>query len=521
MQAFPAFIAHDPAPLAALADIRASLGGLLPEAVLTAGLVAVLLLSLGRQKIATQLASWLTAATLLAAVFALAAQPNAAPFFQQMLVTDAPARAGGVLAALAGLLVLSFEFRVSSSAVVHAKLKTQNSKLLLLTLVLGAFLLARTVHGIVLMLAIELISIPSYALVLTRRENPAAARAALNYLLLGAVATGALLYGLSLFYGLAGSLDFASVAFWQHLEQAPTAPVVLAVGLVLVGLLFKLGAAPLHFWAPDAYQAAPLPVALLLSTAPKMAAAVALWRFHEAAMGLLPAPAAHAVGLLFTGAAVLSLVVGTLGALSQPNVRRLLAFSSIAQAGFLLLAIRGAGAAGAGPVLLYAIFLLLANGAVFVGVSSFEFRVSSSPENLKLETQNSKLYYGLGRRYPVPAVALTIGLVALTGLPPTVGFSAKLLAFVALWQADTSVLGRVLLGAGVAATVASLFFYLRIPYWLFLKEAQPVESGELDAETVVKLPPVTGPGLVVLAVGLAIALLVAFIKADWLLRLLG
>lgn len=490
-------------PLAALADIRAALGGLLPEAVLLAGIVGVLLLDLLRRPEGTRLVSGFTAATLLAAAAALAAQPTAAPFFQQMLVTDAPARTGGVLAAAAALLVVALGAASGPKARPHGP-----AAALVLAVVLGAFLLTRTVHGLVLVLAVELLSLPTYALVLTRRNDPAAARAALNYLLLGAVSTGALLYGCSLLYGLTGTLHFAADGFWLHLRQAPPAPVVLALGLVLAGLLFKLGAAPLHFWAPDAYQAAPLPVVLLLSTAPKVAAVVALWRLHAAATGLLPTPAAAAVGGLFTGAALLSLLVGTLGALAQPAVRRLLAYSSIAQAGFLLLAIRGAGAAGPGPVLLYATFLLMANGCCFAAVRFFERRTHGSAPLPAVSSQ--ELFAGLGRRYPVPAVALTLGLVALTGLPPTVGFSAKLLAFTALWQADASLLGRVLLGAGVLATAASLFFYLRLPYWLFLKEAP--ESAVVDS------PP--DPVGVALSVGLALLTLAAFLRVDWVMALL-
>ena len=493
-------------PLVALADIRASLGGVLPEALLTGGLAAALLLSLVRAAWAARLAPALAVAVLAAAAAALRVQPDRAAFFQQMLVTDAPARAGGLLVAGAGIL---FCILTALSPRPAGRARAAGPQYaLVLALVLGGFLLMRTVHGIVLVLAVELLSLPGYALVLTRRTDARAARAALNYVLLGAVSTGALLYGLSLLYGLTGTLHFASAEFWDHLGQAPAPAVGLALGLGLVGLLFKLGAAPLHFWAPDAYQAAPLPVALLLSTAPKIAAAIVLWRLHDAATLLLPAPLAHAVGVFFGAAALLSLAVGTLGALTQPDVRRLLAYSSIAQAGFLLLAIHGAGAAGAEPVLLYAAYLLFANGAVFAGIAGFEQYLSpaADPE----APPATPRYAGLGRRFPLAAVALTLGLVALTGLPPTVGFSAKLLAFTALWQTDASVLGRTLLGAGLAATVAGLFFYLRLPYWLFLREA-PATAAERPA------PP---SALALLAAVLAGLTVLAFLRADWLLAAL-
>ena len=521
------FLSAPVAELVALADIRGALGGLLPEAVLTAGLVGVVALTTVRHRHASAAAFAVAVSALLGAFGAVVSQANAAAFFQQMLVIDAPARsgaalallaaavaacalhltaggvAGGVSGASAGHVNEHVNERVSGHVSGHVSGRA-TAQLLVLALALGAVLLTRTVHGMVLVLAVELLSLPSYALVLHHRTGPAA-RAALNYLLLGAVATGALLYGLSILYGLTGTLHFASGAFWGPLGAAPTAPMLLGLGLVLVGLLFKLGAVPAHFWAPDAYQTAPLPVALLLSTTPKIAAAVVLWRLHQGAVGALPPDGAAAVGQLFAAAAVLSLVVGTLGGLTQPNVRRLLAYSSIAQAGFLLLAIRASG--GAGPVLLYAAFLAVANGAVFLSLARFEGAAQGA-------APTAAQYAGLGRRYPLAAVALTIGLIGLTGLPPTVGFSAKLVAFVALWQADASWLGRVLLGVGVGATAASLFFYLRVPYWLLLKD--PVAAAE---------PPVAADSgaarlLTALGVGLAVLLVGTFVEADWLLALL-
>ncbi len=487
--------------LTAFADIRASLGGLLPEAVLLTGLVLVILIGLVR-RLPRLLLPITAALTLVGAGWALWSQPTAAPFFQRMLLTDAPARSGGLLVLLSGLLaVAAFELMPPSGGPGANKRAPQHFTFLL-TMMLGGLLLVRTVHGIGLVLAIELLSLPSYALVLTRRHDPPAARAALNYVLLGAIATGAMLYGLSVLYGLTGSLHFADPEFWARLTVAPTAPLVVAVALFLAGLLFKLGAAPLHFWVPDAYAAAPLPVALLLSTAPKVAAAVALWRFQAEAVSHLSAAQANAVALLLTGAALLSLAVGTLGALSQPNVRRLLGFSSIAQAGFLLLSIRATGAGGgAGPVLLYAAFLVLANGATFLAIGGFE---QLAVDGLRPE---ASAYAGLGRRFPLLGTALTVGMVALTGLPPTVGFSAKLVAFTTLWQADASVAGRVLLVAGLLLTVASLYFYLRVPYWLFLKEETPEAGATIGRPT----------ALTWCAVGLTGLLVLAFVKADWVM----
>lgn len=492
-----------------IADITVGAARLRPEAVLLTGLVGTLLLDLTRRPAASRVATGLTVAALVVAGGMLWVEvPATDPFFQRMLVADAASRTGGLLVVVGALLAYAL---LKSGKQSSPDLFRIPHSTFLLTLTLGGLLLARSVHGIGLVLAVELLSLPSYALVLTRRDDARAAEAALKYVLLGAVATGALLYGLSLLYGLAGSLHFADGAFWQNLRLAPTAPVVAAWGLVLAGLLFKLGAAPLHFWVPDAYDGAPLPVALLLSTAPKAATAVALWRLADGWRQHLTEPQAAALAALLAGAALLSLVVGTLGALTQGQVRRLLGYSSVAQAGFLLLTIHASAGSGVGVVLLYTATLVLANGATFLGVASFEARVAPTGEGDQLL---AAAYSGLGRRYPLPAVALTIGLVALTGLPPTVSFQAKLLAFTGLWNADATTLGRVLLAVGVLVTAASLYYYLRLPYYLFLKE--PV-AGSQEPEVGTSPPAGYGLGL---AVGLAGLLLLFFIKADWLLALL-
>ncbi len=509
---------------AVLTDLRAGAALLLPEALLTAGLVLILLVEISRRAALLRALPAITGLTLAAAALALWRQPDAAPFLQRMLLTDAPARTGGLLTLLGvglSLLVERFSLLVTPAsnseqpatsnqqqATKNQKPKTKNQKLLL-ALALGGVLLARSTHGIVLVLAVELLSLPSYALVFSRRDDPRAAEAALKYVLLGAVATGALLYGLSLLYGLGGSLHFADAALWQNLRLAPLPALVLAWTLVLAGLLFKLGAAPLHFWVPDAYDGAPVSVALLLSTAPKAATVVAIWRLAEGARLHLITPQAEALGLLLTGAALASLLIGTLGALGQQNVRRLLGYSSVAQAGFVLLAIRASGATGPGPVLLYAALLVLANGAVFSAVAWFEQLISKRALAPVLPPTVAA-YAGLGRRFPLPAVAITLGLVGLTGLPPTLGFTAKLLAFTGLYQADTAVAGRVLLGAGVLVTAVSLFYYLRLPYWLFLRTPVPAES---DAQP---SPTVSGP-LPLLAALLALLLLLAFGQVDTLL----
>ena len=366
-------------------------------------------------------------------------------------------------------------------------------------------------------LSIELVSICSYLLTALSADRKAS-EGGIKYLLFGAVSSAIMLYGMSLLYGMTGTLDLTADAFGTELARQDAAVATVAVLLTGAGLLFKLAGVPFHVWTPDAYEAAPVPVAAFFSVAPKAAAVLVLMRIVTA----LPMDSGRGVGDVLggTGAtatglqtplAVLALagiLIGNLSALRQTDAKRLLAYSTIAHAGFLLVGVVALSEAGFEAVLFYAGTYLFMSLAAFFLI------------DLLARSQNSTLtiseFAGLGPKQPLLSVALTIVMLALTGLPPTVGFTAKLLSFSALYEAyqrsaDPWLLA--LFALGLLNALISLVYYLKIPFLLFFRPA-PVRAEPL-AE--VRLP----TAAVWLSVGLVIPVVGLFLKPDWLLNLIA
>lgn len=330
-----------------------------------------------------------------------------------------------------------------------------------LAIVLGSCLLAMSLNFVMVVLSLELISLSSYLLA-GFSEDSKSAEGSLKYFLFGTVATAIMIYGLSLVYGLTGTLDFSSNQFADTLIATHPALFIIAAVMVMVGLLFKVSAVPLHLWTPDVYESAPTPVVAFFSVVPKLAGFAVLIRlvlaFHLFGQSGYYWP--ELIGLI----ALFSIVIGNVSALTQTNPKRMLAYSSIAQSGFMLLGVTSLTLEGIQYTLFYASVFLIMNFLVFSVLNDYEDQgVNEIPA-----------FSGLGRSSWFPAVALLVGMVALTGLPPTAGFTGKLLIFSSLWntyQESGSSLLLVLFVAGLINTVVSLFFYLKIPYFLFLKEA--------------------------------------------------
>lgn len=337
---------------------------------------------------------------------------------------------------------------------------------LLLAVVLGCHLLLMTTNFLLVFLSLELISISSYVLAgfAFSREG---SEGSLKYFLFGSIASATMLYGFTILYGLTGTLDFSSSAFFEQLIDHGS-PLLLVSGLMaLSGFLFKMSAAPMHPWAPDVYQAAPIPVIAFLSVAPKLAAVGILAKF------LL---ALHLFGqgeydwqVIAAALAILTITVGNLSALWQKNPKRMMAYSSIAQSGFLMVGVAAFLPQGLQFMLFYATIYLLMNFAVFVYLSWFE----------KQGISHMDTFAGRGPGFIWAAVGITIALVALTGLPPTAGFTAKLLVFSALWDAYETTHKSLLIWLlifGLINTVISLFYYMRIPYAAFIKAGPRAET---------------------------------------------
>lgn len=346
---------------------------------------------------------------------------------------------------LVHLRVLNYRFPVELQA-------------LLITSVLGLLLLCMATNLLSIYLCVELLSISSYLMVALSPTRKAA-EGSLKYLLFGTVSSAAMLYGISLIYGLTGTLDITDPAIAAGLVSNPPLVMNVAMVLTLAGILFKMSLAPFHVWTPDVYEAAPTPLVSFLSVAPKAAILLVLMRLVSA----LPDALLPTLG----GIALISITLGNVTALLQQNARRLLAYSSIAQAGYLLVGVVAFSQFGFQSATFYVASFVLINMSAFFVIDVLQPRSDT----------NLTGFSGLGRRYVVAGLALTLVLVALAGLPPTVGFTAKWLVFSALWD-SYSTNGHSwalwLLTGGIINAAIALVYYLKLPFLLFFR--QPTET---------------------------------------------
>lgn len=287
--------------------------------------------------------------------------------------------------------------------------------------ILGMMVLVSSNNLLPLFLALELLSLPLYALVAVLRDLPVCTEAAIKYFVMGALATGILLYGFSMLYGITASLDFTDIGF--ALGNLPVEKNILALfslAFVLVGLAFKLGLAPFHMWVPDVYEGAPTSVTLFIATAPKLAIFGILIRLLTAAM---PSLSLHWQELLIL-LSIASIVIGNLIAILQTNIRRLLAYSSIAHMGYMVLGIIAVTSIGYAASMFYIFTYVLSSLAIFGFVLIMG---TAQPELQAIQTLR-----GLNHRNPWLAFMALIILFSMAGIPPIVGFMAKLSVLEAL-----------------------------------------------------------------------------------------
>ena len=360
---------------------------------------------------------------------------------------------------------------------------------------LGMFVMISGHNFLVLYMGLELLTLSSYALVALRRDDFKATEAAMKYFVLGALASGFLLYGLSLVYGATGSLDIAVVS--QAISQGVTQPQVLMLGLVFVvsGLAFKLGVVPFHMWVPDVYQGAPTAVTLLIGGAPKLAAFAIVMRLLVDGMVSLAFDWQQMLAVL----AVVSLLVGNLAAVAQSNLKRMLAFSTIAQMGFMLLAlVAGVGAGGDGANMTNAYSAAMFYVVTYVLTTLATFGVMLLLTREGFESEEISDLAGLNQRSPLYAGVLAACMFSLAGVPPLVGFYAKL----SVLQALMDVGGGVYLGLAIYAVLMSLigaFYYLRVVKVMYFDA--PTQDAAIQAPWDVKAV-LSVNGALVLVLGL-------------------
>jgi NADH-quinone oxidoreductase subunit N len=336
---------------------------------------------------------------------------------------------------------------------------------LLLLASTGMMLIASAAEFLVLYLGLELMSLCAYVLVGITRDKPASNEAGMKYFLLGSFASVLLLYGISLIYGVTGATDFATIA--AHLKVGTTTgtatPLLgIAIALIVGGLAFKIAAVPFHAWAPDAYEGASTPVAGFLAAGSKAAGLAALGRVCMVAFASEQGVWSAIMILL----AALSMAIGSLLALAQTNMKRMLAYSSVAHAGYALLGLISGTADGASATMTYAFVY------AFMTLGAFGIVVGMGERGESLDG-----YRGLAATTPMTAWLMFLFLLSLTGIPPTAGFAAK---FGVILSAVRS--GHIFLAVlAVLCSVVSAFFYLRVAVLMFMTDAQESAPGRFPA----------------------------------------
>jgi NADH-quinone oxidoreductase subunit N len=425
---------------------------LLPTLIVLAASVLVLALDLGPRGIPRELLAVAALAGMIGALLAtLARWGTGGRAFRDMVVLDDFALFFNVIICYSGALIvlLSMDYlrrRGSDSAEYYA---------LVLFATAGMMLLAASGDLVVIFLALELMSLSLYVLAGLFKRELASGEASMKYFLLGAFASSFLLYGIALLYGAAGTTNLDRIA--SAMASGPRDPLfVIGLGLVLVGFGFKISSVPFHMWVPDVYQGAPTSVTALIATGSKAAAFAALIRV------LTVVPRGVAIdwtGLLW-GVAVVTMTVGNVVAIAQSNLKRMLAYSSIAHVGYMLVGLVAGGTVGTSAVLFYLL--------TYAFTTAGAFGVITLCERARGEAVEVGDYAGLARRHPLLAAALSLFLLSLIGIPPLAGFVGKFYVFGAAVRAGFVWLAVI----GVLNSAVAAYYYLRVIVYMYMREPE-------------------------------------------------
>jgi NADH-quinone oxidoreductase subunit N len=398
---------------------------------------------------------------------------NGSGLFEGMITTDAFATFFKVLTALTTLFVILMSVQSND-----LRGRTQAEYyLFIITVLLGMFTLVSATDIVMLYVALELVSIPSYLLAGYLKGQQKSTEAAMKYVVYGGTASGSMIYGFSLLFGLAGSTQFGEIARALASGSVPTLPLALSVVLVTVGFGYKIAAVPFHMWSPDVYEGSPTPVTAFLSVGPKAAGFAVLVRFffsnfaaQDVATGLWKATANVDWPMLFAALSAITMTVGNLVAIKQNNVKRLLAYSSIAHAGYMLMGVVVLSPEGLQAILFYLVTYMFMNlGAFYIVIL-----VANRSGNEEIGS-----FAGLGGRAPFIACALALFLFSLTGLPPFAGFIGKVYLFAALVKKGVYWLAIV----AALNSAVSLYYYVRIVKAMFLEKATDTTEFPVSVPT--------------------------------------
>jgi NADH-quinone oxidoreductase subunit N len=336
---------------------------------------------------------------------------------------------------------------------------------------------------LVIYLGLELLSLSLYALVAFNRDSASSAEAAMKYFVLGAIASGTLLYGISLLYGVSGTLDLGELSAHLSAPGGITIPALLGLAFVIVGVAFKFGAVPFHMWLPDVYEGAPTPVTLYIGSVPKIAAFALTWRILVEGLG----PIHDSWQGMLIVLSLLSLIIGNVVAIAQANLKRMLAYSTISHVGFILMGFIAGTEQGLGAAMFYTLtYVIMAAGA-------FGMIILLSRKGFEAERLED--FKGLNARSPWYALMMLMIMFSMAGVPPFIGFYAKLLVLGSLVDVGLTWMAAV----AVLLAVIGAFYYLRLVWYMYFTEPQdhaPVSAAG-DMRFVISLN-----GLGLLALGL-------------------
>jgi len=372
--------------------------------------------------------------------------------FGEMLRISPYAQFANFIFVLSGLLVVT----LSQSYLVKENIHFGEYYIIVFIATLGMMLMACAANMVVLFIGLEIMSIALYVLAGVMRKDLRANEAAMKYFLLGAFSSGFFLYGISLIYGATGEMTLFKIGIYLQ-ENGATPLFWVGLSLVMVGFFFKISAVPFHQWTPDVYEGSPTPSTALMSTASKAAAFTALITVVLNVSSQTDNNANWKFAL--STVAVLTMVVGNIAALSQENLKRMLAFSSIAHAGYMLVGVVAANDAGYAAVLYYALVYSLMNIGAFGVVGLLEQHRAFT---------NASDYAGLFKEKPLLAGVMALFMLSLTGVPPFAGFVGKYKLFAAAVESGLSWLAVV----GVLASAVSAYYYLRVVIFMFMREPQ-------------------------------------------------
>jgi NADH-quinone oxidoreductase subunit N len=458
---------------------------LLPELLVATGASILLIIPVIGGRTRGHLAKWVMLALMAVTAVAVVGSTYAAagftptPTFRAMFAVDA----FSVFFKLLFVVVIALVTLLSEDFLSEERYSTWEYYSLLAFALCGMMFMASGVHLITIYIGLELLSLSSYILAGYYKNHEESTEAAMKYFILGAVSSAILLYGISLIYGVCGSMQLTTIATGLSTMLSNDA-LMFGIMLLAAGLCFKIAAVPFHVWTPDVYVGAPTPITAFLSTGSKAAAFAVFARVFYVAL-----PAFHLDwSNVLAAIAALSMVVGNLAAITQTNVKRMLAYSSISHAGYALLGIIAMNEMGLRGILIYTMVYVFANLGIWATILMLRRHAYAG--------ESVEDFRGLHRRAPFAAFSMVVFLLSLGGIPPTAGFIGKYFLFAAAVQSGFGWLAIV----AVVMSAVSMFYYLRLVVAMYLQE------GSGGAETI------SSPSLrLVTALSLAVTLVIGFV----------